>query len=59
MSESSSHRKRNHSAMSEARGGRDGQKPLLRQIDAADEKMWLVAVSVFVYCVRYIHVMHN
>ena len=42
-----------HSALmiSEARGGRDGNKPLLRQIDAAKDKMWLVAVSVMYVCV--------
>lgn len=58
MSESS-HRKRSHSAMSEARSVRDGHKPLLRQIDAAGEKMWLVAVSVFNYFACSIHVKHN
>ena len=52
MAESSSRKKRSRSALSEAPAAVDGNKPVLRQLDAAKEKMWLVAVSVKMSCKR-------
>ena len=51
MAESSARKKRSRSAL-EAPAAVDGNKPVLRQLDAAKEKMWLVAVSVKMSCKR-------